>query len=365
MKINIEKPDRNVRLTSDKYMMFGEVSAKLQGVAAKGVITTFELFSDSGNRIGWVRIIFLLYDGCNQDRADRKVEQRLSGGRPKEATSFLVYQNNVRGDERNSSYAFADGNTASDEHKFGIKWTESQILLSVDDKSVNHLQIGEVPPPEWPQTPMRVRIVVHAVEGDSGASEIALAGGLPEWKDNESFTAHYGDLNINDYMAGCKKASKEGVKYVWPQDTTDWEDVKVLGCADGRNNGYIPDGPMDSATAVVEPTGRASLDVWSIGIDSSAKGVQTDGSDVTFPAASSHTSTTTSSEIWHHETGGTTTTKSIGEKQSESSAQIGSTKAKESATHTGDGGASEDSASDFRMPYSVIISFLLGLLVGI
>lgn len=192
-------------LVSKWYIMFGEVSISMKAAPGTGIVSSVVLQSDDLDEIDWEWV----------------------GGAGDQV------QSNYFGKGQTTSYDRAAvhsvDNTQGEWHTYTVKWTENQIVWSIDGKTVRALNAGDAQG-QYPQTPMQLKIGVWA-GGDPSNSQgtISWAGGATNYAAGP-FTMYAAEVSVVDYSTGKS--------YSYGDKSGSWESIesdggKVNGNADG------------------------------------------------------------------------------------------------------------------------------------
>lgn len=185
--------------------MFGEVSISMKAAPGTGIVSSVVLQSDDLDEIDWEWV----------------------GGAGDQV------QSNYFGKGQTTSYDRAAvhsvDNTQGEWHTYTVKWTENQIVWSIDGKTVRALNAGDAQG-QYPQTPMQLKIGVWA-GGDPSNSQgtISWAGGATNYAAGP-FTMYAAEVSVVDYSTGKS--------YSYGDKSGSWESIesdggKVNGNSDG------------------------------------------------------------------------------------------------------------------------------------
>ena len=237
-------------LISNKYMLFGKVTAVMAAATGRGLITAMVLKSDSGDEIDWVRFLpspqpYSLYLPSDETL------QELLGAYDDQASSNYFYDGQALFNTYNTTYTLRN---ASLYHSYTVEWTDKFLAFSIDGSVRRAWRLGDIPPDKWPQTPMQVKLGVWAVARDSDKGEIAWAGGLPDW--NEPHTAYVKTLEMTDYAGYCDDIRAADAEYQYDERTVGWQDVRIAGCK--RRSGTPLQTPRPATPSATDESGGAA-----------------------------------------------------------------------------------------------------------
>ncbi|KAE9967228.1 hypothetical protein EG327_011565, partial [Venturia inaequalis] len=228
-------------LTTDFYIFFGYVEVKMRSASGTGVISSVVLASDDLDEIDW---------------------EWLGGNNTNVETNYFG-KGNTTSYDRAIYYPVSTPNDKM--HTYGINWTESAIVWSIDGTKVRTLAYSDaVGGKNFPQTPCKVSLGVWAA-GTSSQSEgtITWAGGLTNF-DDAPFTMYVESVKIENYSPG--------LNYEWSDQTGDYKSIKVLdtttdsnststetGTATSNSGGLSnPDGVVSGNSSDVSNTGTGT-----------------------------------------------------------------------------------------------------------
>ncbi|KJZ70881.1 hypothetical protein HIM_09746 [Hirsutella minnesotensis 3608] len=232
---SVDKPLQGPTLRTDKYIFFGKVEVELQCAPTQGLITSIVLESDALDEIDWEWI------GSQNSKVQTNYFRNGDDG---------TY-------DRGDTHAVA--NPSSSFHKYGLEWTKEKMVWTIDGQVVRTRTFAEAKG-KYPETPMRVRLGIWAVDEDQEEGRKIWAGGAAQF-DKGPFLAHYRNLNVVDYAGGDKPANGGIKEYVYGDQTGTWQTIKVIKNDGTLNKQEINEQEIDvksSASQVVETSSRTS-----------------------------------------------------------------------------------------------------------
>jgi beta-glucanase (GH16 family) len=143
-------------------------------------------------------------------------------------------------------------NTQGDWHTYGVEWTDSAIVWTVDGQTVRTLQASDADG-QFPQTPCQLRFGSWS-GGDPSNPEgtIEWAQGPTDYSDGP-FTMIVSSVSVVDYSTGTS--------YAYENDSGDWTSISSKG---GRVNGNVGADYSDQpAPAVTGAAGSSIRPVWA------------------------------------------------------------------------------------------------------
>ncbi|GEQ67299.1 hypothetical protein JCM33374_g963 [Metschnikowia sp. JCM 33374] len=165
----------NPRLASSEYILYGKVEADIMGSPGRGIISSFYLQSDDLDEIDIAEVF--------GDRDN-------------------VYQTNffVKGDVATygeGSYHLMPSSSTENFHRYGVRWTESEIEWTIDGNVVRHKEGGLLP-----SSPMKV-ILSLWVGGDetNNPGTVVWAGGPTDFN-QLPFYMYVKNVFVENYSGG-------------------------------------------------------------------------------------------------------------------------------------------------------------------
>ncbi|GAA5976101.1 hypothetical protein JCM11641_003282 [Rhodosporidiobolus odoratus] len=192
MVLSLTEDGGGTRVSTTRHVLYGTIEASLKSVGAAGVVTAFITMSGVKDEIDWE---FTTNDTSEAQTKyahsalpallfafDNHLLVALSRSRLLASVRLRSYY--WEGDVDNYSH----GGTASVKNRdttystYGLTWTPTQLMWTINGKTVRTLKKSDTKDGRYPQTPSRVQFSVWPA-GVDGASQgtIDWSGGLIDW----------------------------------------------------------------------------------------------------------------------------------------------------------------------------------------
>lgn len=262
-------------LMSNKYIMFGKVTAVMKSAPGQGTVSSFILQSEALDEIDWEWL------GSN----DHQVQSNFFG---KGDTSSY---------DRGGTHEV--GTPIETYRTYAIDWTADRIVWSIDGATVRTLTYNDPLThggTRYPQTPMRVRMGdwIGCLDASNPDTK-----GTCEWAGGQidltkgPFNMYVKSVTVQDY--GC------GGDYTYSDMSGSYQSIKSSGKCDGKGTGSGSSSSSSSSSGSATQTSSSST---SSSGSSSASAKPTNSSNST-TAATTLTSVTASNTA--KQTGASTT----------------------------------------------------------
>lgn len=216
------------QLISNWYIMFGKYEITMKAATGAGIVSSGVLQSDDLDEIDWEWL------GAQNDKV----------------------QTNYFGKGQTTTYdrmtEVAVHNTQGTFHTYGVEWTDSQIVWSVDGQTVRTLQASDANG-QFPQTPCQLRF------GSWSGGDPSNPQGTINWAEGPTdysqgpFTMVVSSVSVVDYSTGSS--------YNYEDQSGDWTSISSKG---GRVNGNVgADYSNQAAPAVTGAPGSSIRPVWA------------------------------------------------------------------------------------------------------
>ncbi|KAJ5105348.1 hypothetical protein NUU61_002695 [Penicillium alfredii] len=216
-------------IQSGWYIMFGKVEFTIKAAPGKGIVSSAVLQSDTLDEIDW---------------------EWLGGNNAQ-------VQSNYFGKGDTSSYSRGayhdDTGNHDDFHTYSIDWTSTQLVWSINGKTVRVLTPETADANKYPQTPMMIKVGSWA-GGDPNNAQgtIDWAGGEVDYSQGP-FTMYLKSMTVTDYSTGSS--------YSYGDKSGSWESIKAK---DGKINGNSAAEPKSTESApTVTETADSMPMPWS------------------------------------------------------------------------------------------------------
>lgn len=211
-------------IESNKYIMFGKVTAVMKSSPGTGIVSSFILESDDLDEIDW--------EWLGSDNANVQ-------------TNFFGKGDTTTYDRGGKS---AVGTPIDTWHTYTIDWTAERIIWSIDGATVRTLLYTDPTAHQgtrYPQTPMKIKmgnwIGCLDASDPKTTGTCEWAGGQAVFDANTKYRMTVKTVTIED--AGC------GDEYVYSDMSGTWQSIKTNGACDGKpNTGGSPSSSSPSST---------------------------------------------------------------------------------------------------------------------
>lgn len=261
-EFNIKTSTNAPTISSDKYIMFGQVDVFLKASPGTGIVSSFILESDDLDEIDWEWL----------GSTDSSVESNFFGKGNTTTYDRAIYHKVATPIET--------------WHNYSITWTAAYTKWYIDGTLMRTLNYGDalaLNGKNYPQTPMKIKMgswvgcaSAEAAAADATKGTCEWAGG-PATFGTTTWTMLVANVTINDF--GC------GGKYTYTDMTGSWQSIKSSGTCDGSSDS----GSSVTSSAAAKSTSGGVLAQTSAG-NSTAKTTMS-----TATASGSTTKTTGSS----------------------------------------------------------------------
>ncbi|GAM85587.1 hypothetical protein ANO11243_035940 [Dothideomycetidae sp. 11243] len=203
VSFTISKSGDAPQLNSKWYMMFGKYEITMQVAPGAGIVSSVVLQSDDLDEIDW----------------------EFLGANPQQGQTNYFGKGDASTLNRAAFLAVSNTQTF---HTYGIDWTESQIVWTVDGNTVRVLNANEAGS-EYPQTPMQLKFGVWAGGDPSNPP------GTVQWADGPTnyaagpFTMVVKSLSVTDYSTGTQ--------YKYGDASGSWSSIEAVGGSVNGNAG--------------------------------------------------------------------------------------------------------------------------------
>lgn len=209
----INTPTEAPTISSNKYIFFGLVEAKIRSAPGTGIVSSFILESDDLDEIDW---------------------EWLGG----QDTSV---ESNFFGKGNTTTYDRAIYNPVTDPvgtwHTYTVDWTSAYIKWSIDGAVVRTLNYGDalaLGGKNFPQTPMKIKMGNWVGCADAAANEPSSptfgtcqwAGGPASFTGTPAYTMYVQNVTIQDYSCGSS--------YTYGDMSGSYESIVVAGSCNGK-----------------------------------------------------------------------------------------------------------------------------------
>ncbi|KAI0763461.1 concanavalin A-like lectin/glucanase domain-containing protein [Trametes elegans] len=186
------------RISSTRYVHYGEITARLKTGHWDGVVTAFITMSDIKDEIDW----------------------EFPGNRPTEGQSNFFWQGVVPQKTAGGTHGNLT-DTFSNYHDFTIDWQQDTLTWLVDGQVVRTLKRSDVTGDDgvsrYPSTPSRIELSLWPAGIDSSAQgTIDWAGGKIKWDDPEYQAAGHFYAMVSSVSVVCADAQSR------PADATSY-----------------------------------------------------------------------------------------------------------------------------------------------
>ncbi|KAE9377260.1 glycoside hydrolase family 16 protein [Stipitochalara longipes BDJ] len=270
-EFNIKASTDAPTISSDKYIMFGQVDVFLKASAGTGIVSSFILESDDLDEIDWEWL----------GSTDTSVESNFFGKGNTTTYDRAIYHNVASPIET--------------WHNYSITWTAEYTKWYIDGALQRTLNYGDalaLGGKNYPQTPMRIKMGSWVGCASAAAAASSATKGTCEWAGGPAtfgattWTMLVANVTINDF--GC------GGNYTYTDLTGSWQSIKSSGTC-GSTNADSDSGSTSTATSAVSkssgaavlaqsPTGNASKTTLSTATATGST-VKTTGSSTTSSGA--------------------------------------------------------------------------------
>jgi len=167
----LDETNGGTRLSSTKYVHYGEITATLKTGRWNGVVTAFITMSDIKDEIDWE------FPGAN-----------TTAGQSNYFWQGVIPPQTAGGTHSVSSDTF------SNFHDYSINWTPDTLTWSIDNTVVRTLQKSDTVDasgiPHYPSTPSRIQLSIWpAGISSEPQGTVAWAGGMINWNDPDFVSA--------------------------------------------------------------------------------------------------------------------------------------------------------------------------------
>ncbi|KAJ9490052.1 hypothetical protein VN97_g3218 [Penicillium thymicola] len=209
-------------IQSGWYIMFGRVECTIKAAPGTGIVSSAVMQSDDLDEIDW---------------------EWLGGDNAQVQTNYFG-----KGDTSSFSRGAYHENSGNhdDFHTFSIDWTSSQIVWSIDGKTVRVLTPETAETNQYPQSPMMVKVGVWAGGDPNNAKgTIDWAGGQTDYSQGP-FKMYMKSMTVTDYSTGTS--------YRYGDKSGSWQSIVAEG---GTINGNKAAEPTSTESA---PAITATID---------------------------------------------------------------------------------------------------------
>lgn len=241
-EFNIKASTDAPTISSDKYIMFGQVDVFLKASAGTGIVSSFILESDDLDEIDWEWL----------GSTDTSVESNFFGKGNTTTYDRAIYHNVASPIET--------------WHNYSITWTAAYTKWYIDGALQRTLNYGDalaLGGKNYPQTPMRVKMGSWVGCASAAAAAAASTKGTCEWAGGPgtfgatTWTMLVANVTINDF--GC------GGNYTYTDLTGDWQSIKSSGTCGSSNAASGSDSTSTATASVSKSSGAAVLAQTSAG----------------------------------------------------------------------------------------------------
>jgi hypothetical protein len=235
-EFNIKASTDAPTISSDKYIMFGQVDVFLKASAGTGIVSSFILESDDLDEIDWEWL------GSN----DTSVESNFFGKGNTTTYDRAIYHNVASPIET--------------WHNYSITWTAAYTKWYIDgalQRTLNYVDALALGGKNYPQTPMRVKMGSWVGCASAAAAAASATKGTCEWAGGPAtfgtttWTMLVANVTINDF--GC------GGNYTYSDLTGDWQSIKSSGTCGSTNADSGSDSSSTASASVSKSSGAAVL----------------------------------------------------------------------------------------------------------
>jgi len=230
IKVSTDAPT----ISSDKYIMFGQVDVFLKASPGTGLVSSFILESDDLDEIDWEWL----------GSTDTSVESNFFGKGNTTTYDRAIYHNVETPIET--------------WHNYSLTWTAAYTKWYIDGVLQRTLNYGDalaLGGKNYPQTPMRIKMGSWVGCASAAAAASTATQGTCEWAggpatfDGTTYTMLVANVTINDF--GC------GGNYTYTDLTGDWQSIKSSGTCSSSN--ADSDSSSTASASVSKSSGAAVL----------------------------------------------------------------------------------------------------------
>lgn len=211
--LTINQAGQYPTIASDFYIMFGHVDIVAKAAPGVGIVSAAVLISDNLDEIDW---------------------EWLGGDGNRVQTNYFSKGDISTYDRSGFSNA---PNSHDDYHTYGIDWTASRVVWTIDGQTVRVLNNPGTG--YYPQTPMQIRLGSWAGGDPSNApGTIEWAGGKTDYSQGP-FTFSVKSISVQDYSTG-----KE---YAYGDHSGSWTSIQAIdGSVGSEGDHTVDEGTHDS-----------------------------------------------------------------------------------------------------------------------
>ena len=174
--------EKESRISTTTYMVYGEVSVKIRSEPQSGVVSTFALLSNVGDSALWQ------FSGNNGSRLNTHYFS-------------LGKQKSLIGREYNAGNHFSFG----DFHTYGIRWSPDTLQFTIDGK-VARSEKRQKSGSNFPFTPARVQLTTWATS-DSTDKSVRTWAGTPSFNTDSYKKNGFYAVELAHLVVDCEKVS--------------------------------------------------------------------------------------------------------------------------------------------------------------
>lgn len=223
VSFTVAKSGDSPQLTSNWFIMFGQVDVVLKAAPGAGIVSSFVLESNDLDEIDWEWL----------------------GAQPDLVQSNYFGKGNTQQYNRGATHNAPGSQDGF--HTYTVIWTQDQVTWQIDGATVRTLTPATADANQYPQTPMQLKI------GAWSGGDPANAPGTIQWAMGPTdyskgpFTMQVKSVSAVDYSTGTQ--------YKYGDESGNWQSIISVGGKINGNSGAAPAAPsQDPPTPVSSST---------------------------------------------------------------------------------------------------------------